>query len=43
MSTLSALHRQHLLPGARAEGDSVSTRGGLQRPEHARLVRIGVA
>ena len=38
-----ALHRQHLLAGAWAEGDAVSARGGLQRPEHAGLVRIGVA
>ncbi len=42
MSTLSALHRQHLLAGAWAEGDAVGARGGLQRPEHAGLVRIGV-
>jgi hypothetical protein len=37
-----ALQRQHLLPGAWAEGDAVSAGGGLQRPEHPRLVRIGV-
>ena len=42
MSTLSALQRQHLLPSAWAEGDAVSTRGGLQRPERAGLVRITV-
>ena len=30
-----ALHRQHLLAGARAEGDAISTRRGLQRPERA--------
>ena len=35
-----ALHRQHLLPGARAEGDAASTRRRLQRPERAGLVRI---
>jgi len=28
----STLHRQHLLPRARAEGDAVGTRGGMQRP-----------
>jgi hypothetical protein len=37
-----ALHRQHLLPGARAEGDAASTRRHLQRPERAGLVRIAV-
>ena len=37
-----ALDRQHLLPSAGAEGDAVSTRGGLQRPERAGLVRITV-
>ena len=42
MSTLSALHRQHLLPGAWAEGYAIATRGGLQRPEGAGLVRVGV-
>jgi hypothetical protein len=43
MSTLSALHRQHLLAGTRAEGDAVSTGRSLQRPEHAGLVRIAIA
>ena len=42
MSTLSALQRQHLLPSAWAEGDAVSTRGGLQRHERAGLVRTTV-
>ncbi len=37
-----ALHRQHLLPGAWAEGDAVGTRRGLQRPERAGLVRVCV-
>jgi len=36
------LHRQHLLAGARAESDAVSTRRHLQRPERAGLVRIAV-
>ena len=36
------LHRQHLLAGARAEGDAVSARGCLQRPECAGLVRIAI-
>jgi len=39
---LGTLHRQHLLPGAWAEGDAVSTGGWLQRPEYAGLVRIDV-
>jgi hypothetical protein len=34
--------RQHLLAGARAEGDAMRTRGGLQRPEHAGVVRVGI-
>ena len=38
-----ALHRQHLLAGARTEGDAVRTRGGLKRPEYTGLVRIAVA
>ncbi len=42
MSTLSALYRQHLLAGTRPEGNTVSTRGGLQRPERTGLVRITV-
>jgi len=37
-----ALHRQHLLPGAWAEGNAVRTRRRLQRPERAGLIRIGV-
>ena len=37
-----ALQRQHLLAGWWAEGDAMSTRRGLQRPERARLVRIVV-
>jgi len=37
-----ALQLQHLLSGAWAEGDAVSAGCGLQRPEHAGLVRIGV-
>lgn len=37
------LHRQHLLAGARAEGDTVGTRGSLRRPERAGVVRVGVA
>jgi len=36
------LQRQHLLAGAWAKGDAVRTGGGLQRPERAGLVRIGV-
>jgi hypothetical protein len=36
------LHREHLLPGAWAEGNAVSARRGLQRPERAGLIRIGV-
>jgi hypothetical protein len=36
------LQRQHLLPGAWPEGDAVSARRSLQRPEHAGLVRIAV-
>ena len=42
MSTLSALYRQHLLASTRTEGDAVSARCGLQRPERAGLVRIAV-
>jgi len=38
----STLQRQHLLAGARAEGDAVRTGGCLQRPEYAGLVRIAV-
>jgi len=34
--------RQHFLAGAWAEGDALRTGGGLQRPEYAGLVRIGV-
>jgi hypothetical protein len=37
-----ALHRQHLLSGARAQGDPVRTGRGLQRPERTGLVRIAV-
>ena len=37
-----ALYRQHLLASTRTEGDAVSTRRSLQRPEHAGLVRITV-
>lgn len=37
-----ALHRQHLLAGARAEGDAVSACSRLQRAERAGLVRITV-
>ena len=36
------MQRQHFPTGARAEGDAISTRCGLQRPEHTDLVRIGV-
>jgi len=36
------LHREHLLAGARAEGNAVSTRRRLQRPERAGIIRIGV-
>jgi len=36
------LHRENHLPGARAEGDAVGTRRGLQWPERAGLIRIGV-
>ncbi|NDG38876.1 MAG: hypothetical protein EBY28_05650 [Betaproteobacteria bacterium] len=42
MSTLSPLQRQHVLAGAWSEGDPVGARRGLQRPEHAGLVRITV-
>jgi hypothetical protein len=38
-----ALHGQHLLPCARAECDAVGTGRGLQRPERAGIVRIGIA
>ncbi len=38
-----ALHRQHLLPGAWAEGDPISTRRSLQGPARTGLVRIAVA
>jgi len=37
-----ALQGKHLLPGARAEGNAVSTRRRLQRPERAGLIRIGL-
>jgi hypothetical protein len=37
-----ALHRQHLLTGARTEGDAASTGRSLQRPERAGLVRVCV-
>jgi hypothetical protein len=37
-----ALHSQHLLAGARAEGDAISTGRSLQRPERTGLVRIAV-
>jgi hypothetical protein len=37
-----ALYCQHLLPGARADGDAASARSGLQRPGRAGLVRITV-
>ena len=40
-ASLGALHRQHLLPGARAEGDAVSDGRGLQRPKGARLLAVG--
>ena len=42
LSTLSTLQGQHLLPGARAKGDAIGKRRGLQRPERVGLVRIGV-
>ena len=32
----------NLLASTRAEGDAIGTRGGLQRPEYARFVRITV-
>ena len=35
-----ALNRQHLLASTRTEGDAVSARRGLQRPERAGFVRI---
>ena len=38
-----ALQRQQLLAGARAERNAVSTGRGLQRPEHAGLVRVAVS
>ena len=37
-----ALNRQHLLADAQAEGDAIGTRGCLQGPEYAGLVRIAV-
>jgi hypothetical protein len=37
-----ALQRQHLLSGARAEGDAISAGCRLQWPEHAGFVRIAV-
>ena len=37
------MHREDLLPSARAEGDSVSAGRGLQRPERARVVRVGIS
>jgi hypothetical protein len=36
------LQRQHLLAGARAEGDAVRTRSSLQWPERAGLVGITI-
>ena len=33
---------QHLLPGARPEGDSVGDGRGLQRPQRARLLAVGI-
>jgi hypothetical protein len=37
-----ASQRQHLLPGARPEGDAVSDGRGLQRPQRARLLAVGI-
>ncbi len=31
------------VPGTRAEGDSLSACSGLQRPERARVIRVGIA
>jgi len=33
---------QHLLPGAGAEGDAVGDGRGLQRPQRARLLAVGI-
>jgi hypothetical protein len=33
---------QHLLPGARAEGEEVSDGRGLQWPQRARLLAVGI-
>jgi hypothetical protein len=33
---------QNLLPGARSEGDAVSDGRGLQRPQRARLLAVGI-
>jgi len=38
-----ALHVQYFLAGAWAEGDALLTGSGLQRPEHAGIVRMGVS
>jgi hypothetical protein len=40
LSGHSTSHRQHPLASTRAEGNAVNTRRGLQRPEHAGLVRL---
>jgi hypothetical protein len=37
-----ASQRQHLLPGAGPEGDAVSDGRGLQRPQRARLLAVGI-
>ena len=37
-----APERQHLLPGAGAEGDAIGDGRGLQRPQRARLVTVGI-
>jgi hypothetical protein len=37
------LQRQHFLASARTEGDAVAAACGLQRPERASFVRVGVS
>jgi hypothetical protein len=37
-----AAQGQHLLPGAGAEGNAIRDRRGLQRPQRARLLAVGI-
>ena len=43
VSRHGTLHREHLLPGTRAEGNSIGAGRGLQRAQRTRVVRVGVA